>query len=133
MAGEDLGGITTVDTLTGEELPESVKPGEARAAAKTLVAFVKAGALNIDNLDDASAKDLAKVLRAADTATTETVWFGGGGFRVLDVSPSMFEADDGIVFLADWMTNGQLAEATAAQLGTSPILPSADARVAPDL
>jgi adenine-specific DNA-methyltransferase len=29
----------------------------------------------------------------------------------------MFEADGGIVFLADWMTNGALAEATAAQLG----------------
>ena len=29
----------------------------------------------------------------------------------------MFEVDDGMVFLADWMTNGALAEATAAQLG----------------
>jgi len=29
----------------------------------------------------------------------------------------MFEADEGLVFLADWMTNGALAEATAAQLG----------------
>ncbi len=44
-------------------------------------------------------------------------WEGGGGFRVLEVAPSMFEADDGMVFLADWMTNGALAEATAAQLG----------------
>lgn len=44
-------------------------------------------------------------------------WEGGGGFRVLDVAPSMFQADDGLVFLADWMTNGTLAEATAAQLG----------------
>ena len=49
---------------------------------------------------------------------TETVdWKGGGGFQVLDVSPSMFEADNGLVFLADSMTNGVLAEATAAQLG----------------
>lgn len=44
-------------------------------------------------------------------------WEGGGGFRVLDVAPSMFETDGGLVFLADWMTNGALAEATAAQLG----------------
>lgn len=44
-------------------------------------------------------------------------WKGGGGFRVLEVAPSMFEADGGMVFLADWMTNGALAEATAAQLG----------------
>lgn len=44
-------------------------------------------------------------------------WKGGGGFRTVDVAPSMFEADGGLVFLADWMTNGALAEATAAQLG----------------
>jgi adenine-specific DNA-methyltransferase len=49
--------------------------------------------------------------------TAVTGWAGGGGFRVLDVSPSMFEADRGLVFLADWMTNGTLSEATAAQLG----------------
>jgi adenine-specific DNA-methyltransferase len=44
-------------------------------------------------------------------------WTGGGGFRVLAVAPSMFEADGRVVFLADSMTNGVLAEATAAQLG----------------
>lgn len=44
-------------------------------------------------------------------------WSGGGGFRVLDIASSMFEADRGLVVLADWMTNGTLAEATAAQLG----------------
>ena len=49
--------------------------------------------------------------------TVLTEWAGGGGFRVLDVAPSMFDADGGMVFLADWMTNGALAEATAAQLG----------------
>lgn len=49
--------------------------------------------------------------------TPITGWKGGSGFRVLEVAPSMFEADSGVVFLADWMTNGALAEATAAQLG----------------
>jgi adenine-specific DNA-methyltransferase len=44
-------------------------------------------------------------------------WTGGGGFRVLEVAPSMFEAEAGLVFLGNWMTNGKLAEATAAQLG----------------
>lgn len=39
------------------------------------------------------------------------------GFRVLDIAPSMFEAEDGLVFLAEWVTNGKLSEATAAQLG----------------
>lgn len=55
--------------------------------------------------------------QSIDKTTTETVWSGGGGFRVLDVAPSMFEIDGGLVFLADWMSNGVLAEATAAQLG----------------
>lgn len=43
-------------------------------------------------------------------------WQGGGGFRTLEVAPSMFEADGTNVWLADWAVNGQLAEATAAQL-----------------
>lgn len=61
---------------------------------------------------------LTKVVQAADgggiTALVE--WAGGGGFRVLDVAPSMFEVTDGHVFLSDWTTNGKLAEVTAAQL-----------------
>jgi adenine-specific DNA-methyltransferase len=44
-------------------------------------------------------------------------WSGGGGFRILDVAPSMFGVDGGLVVLADWATNGRLSEATAAQLG----------------
>lgn len=44
-------------------------------------------------------------------------WEGGGGFRILDVAHSMFTADEGHVFLAEWAVNGALAEATAAQLG----------------
>jgi adenine-specific DNA-methyltransferase len=62
---------------------------------------------------------LSKVVRGLDPGgiTDTTGWAGGGGFRVLDVVPSMFDADGGMVFLADWMTNGKLAEATAAQLG----------------
>jgi len=43
-------------------------------------------------------------------------WQGGGGFRILDIAPSMFEAIDGQVFLSEWATNGKLAEVTAAQL-----------------
>ncbi len=44
-------------------------------------------------------------------------WNGGGGFRILDVAPSMFVESGGYVVLADWAVNGRLAEATAAQLG----------------
>jgi adenine-specific DNA-methyltransferase len=62
---------------------------------------------------------LTKVVGGTDDGgvTEQAGWEGGGGFRVLDVAPSMFEAQDGLVFLADWMTNGKLSEATAAQLG----------------
>jgi adenine-specific DNA-methyltransferase len=49
--------------------------------------------------------------------TRDVDWHGGGGLRHMRVAPSMFEQDQGLVFLADWMTNGALAEATAAQLG----------------
>jgi adenine-specific DNA-methyltransferase len=62
---------------------------------------------------------LTKVVQGGDAGgiTEITGWSGGGGFRMLAVAPSMFEADEGLVFLADSMTNGRLAEATAAQLG----------------
>ncbi len=55
--------------------------------------------------------------RDPDGVTALAGWEGGGGLRVLDVAPSMFEAEGGLVYLAEWMTNGKLAEATAAQLG----------------
>ena len=62
---------------------------------------------------------LTKVVEGNDPGgvTEITGWSNGGGFRVLDVAPSMFETDGGLVFLADSMTNGRLAEATGAQLG----------------
>lgn len=62
---------------------------------------------------------LRKVVAGEDPGgvTELSGWSGGGGFRRLNVAASMFEADAGLVFLGDWMTNGKLAEATAAQLG----------------
>lgn len=63
---------------------------------------------------------LTKVVKGNDPGgvTEQHEWSGGSGFRVLDVAPSMFDADeDGTVFLADWAVDDDLAEATAAQLG----------------
>ena len=121
VAGDDPGGITTAETLTGEDLPEGVKPGESRSAARVLEAWLKAEAFadlgGLLGTGDATARELVKFLRAADKTKTEVTWSGGGGFRVLEVSQSMFEVDGGLVFLADQMTNGIMAEATAAQLG----------------
>ncbi len=48
--------------------------------------------------------------------TEQAGWTGGGGFRVLDVAASMFDEDEGTVYLAEWATNSRLAEACAAQL-----------------
>lgn len=70
-------------------------------------------------LDQFAQPRLSRVVAGEDPGgiTSLAGWAGGGGIRVLEVSASMFEADGGLVFLAEWMTNGALAEATAAQLG----------------
>jgi adenine-specific DNA-methyltransferase len=70
-------------------------------------------------IDTYAVPRMTKVVRGEDPdgVTETTGWLGGGGFRVLAVAPSMFEADAGLVFLANSMTNSRLAEATAAQLG----------------
>lgn len=62
---------------------------------------------------------LETVIAGADPGgiTAAVSWEGGGGFRVLDVAPSMFEDDEGIIVLSEWATGGALGEATAAQLG----------------
>lgn len=50
---------------------------------------------------------------------TTRLWHGGGGFTHLEVGPSMFEEVEGMVLLADWATQGDLAEAMCAQLEVS--------------
>ena len=39
--------------------------------------------------------------------TEDVGWAGGGGFRILDVAPSMFEDDKGTLLLADWAVNNK--------------------------
>lgn len=70
-------------------------------------------------IQDYALPRLSKVIAGDDPGgvTEETGWNGGGGFRVLSVAPSMFEEDEGVIVLAEWATNGALAEVTAAQLG----------------
>lgn len=74
-----------------------------------------------ENVETYALPRLAKVVAGQDRGgvTAENEWAGGGGFRVLDVRPSMFEDAGGVVSLAEWATNGALAQATAAQLGFS--------------
>jgi len=117
VAGEDPGGITTIETLVGEDLPEGVKPGDSRVAARAIDTLHVAGLLDdVQGLDASITAALVKALRVVDKTRTDVVWHGGGGFRVMDVAPSMFEAVEGHVFLSEWATNGKLAEVTAAQL-----------------
>lgn len=62
---------------------------------------------------------LEKVVRGEDPGgiTADVGHEKGGGFRVLEIGPSMYDFVDDRVFLADWVTNGAFAEAVAAQLG----------------
>src|SRR5581483_6605179 len=60
---------------------------------------------------------LEKVVAGDDPGgvTEATGWQGGGGFRVLEVAPSMFAEVQGRVWLAGWATDRALAEANAAR------------------
>lgn len=72
-----------------------------------------------ETLDAFTLPRLRRVVEGNDPGgiTDAAEWKGGGGFRVLDVAPSMFEVEDASVFIAGWASNGKLAEVTAAQLG----------------
>jgi adenine-specific DNA-methyltransferase len=62
---------------------------------------------------------MEQVVKSEDPGgiTAEVEWQGGGGFRYLEVGPSMFEDIEGTTVLSDWAVGGALAEAVAAQLG----------------
>ncbi len=74
--------------------------------------------LSADTVDTFIVPRLGKVVDGGGSGgvSEAVVWKGGGGFTEARVAPSMFEDVDGTVVLADWATNGQLAEAVAAQL-----------------
>jgi adenine-specific DNA-methyltransferase len=72
-----------------------------------------------DTIETFTLPRLEKVVAGGDPGgvTEQTGWEGGGGFRYLEVGPSMFAEVGGRVWLADWANDRDLAEATAAQLG----------------
>jgi len=74
---------------------------------------------NRDTLDTFVIPRLTRVIDGQDAGgiSHAVKWAGGGGFRMLDVGPSMFDDDEGVVVLAEWAVSTSLAEATAAQLG----------------
>ncbi|MGY1578500.1 site-specific DNA-methyltransferase [Streptomyces sp. MN13] len=118
--GEDPGGVTStterIAAVAGDdeddmELPEGVSPESAQEFNRVLSKVVKANSANFD-------EKTIKALKAATKTKNVTTlnWHGGGGFTHLRVGESMFEDIAGIVVLADWATQGALAEAMCAQL-----------------
>lgn len=71
-----------------------------------------------DTVETYATPRLTKVVDGRDAGgiTEAVVWAGGGGLRILDIAPSMFQSVDDQVFLSEWATNGELAEVAAAQL-----------------
>ena len=55
-----------------------------------------------DTVRDFAMPRLRQVVEGNDPGgvTDLTGWRGGGGFRVVDVAPSMFEESDGVVYLS---------------------------------
>ena len=68
-------------------------------------------------VEDFTLPRLERVVLGTDKGgvTKALGWPGGGGFRVLEVAPSMYEESSGRVVLSDWVTNGRLTEVVAAQ------------------
>lgn len=142
VSGHDLGGITSDTTVEFVgDLPDGVAPEAVKRTANSLGDLLEYGtfkelpkprrterngplaqvvALLEEHPDvrKALVDKMAQQMRTA--AKTQTIkvksWKGGGGFDVVRVAPSMFAADDGHLYLADWATGGALAEAVAAQV-----------------
>jgi adenine-specific DNA-methyltransferase len=118
VLGSDKDGVSIDEerTFTGVT-PGNVTPEDAYNANRVLREVVK----NVDfaDLEHAAVDEaLARIRAALATRNKATVrWTGGGGFRVLDVYPSMFEVEDGVAYLSEWATGQLLTEAVAAQYG----------------
>ncbi|MET7936051.1 DNA methyltransferase [Streptomyces sp. NPDC005322] len=118
--GQDPGGVTSIteriaaigdDSDDDMELPEGVSPEEAQEFNRVLNKVTKASP---GGFDEKTIKALKAATKTKDVTTLN--WHGGGGFTHLRVGESMFEEVAGIVVLADWATQGALAEAMCAQL-----------------
>ncbi|MEV6303897.1 site-specific DNA-methyltransferase [Actinoplanes sp. NPDC051861] len=111
VMGEEHGGITTsTDRVADVDLPDEMTAEEAQEFNRLLNKVLKG--VDIDR----------KTLNAVRTVTktrnqTVTLWHGGGGFSHLEIGPSMFESIADVIVLAEWATQGDLAQAMCAQLG----------------
>jgi adenine-specific DNA-methyltransferase len=128
VAGTEPGGVTSTSELVSksDRLPDTVTPAQAREAARVLNALVRVKA--VPSLSTETIRDIRSVLAVEESEVK--LWDGGGGFRVLDVAPTMFDVENGDIFLSGWATGDLLAEAVAAQYGFSfdPVPPFAGRR-----
>lgn len=116
--GADEAGISqrTTEATAATNLPNGTSADDFATAAKALKAAIGAGLIKGDAPDvTASMKLLERLGRK--TKRTQVLWSGGGGFRAVTVSPSIYEVTQYGVLLADWATNGKFARAVAGQLG----------------
>lgn len=115
VRGDDSGGITSTSERVAAhdvDLPDGMTAAEAQEFTRLLNKVAKSDEVEIDK---AALKALREATKTRDVTTVN--WHGGGGFTHLIVGPSMFEEIEGMVLLADWATNGDLAKAMCAQLG----------------
>jgi adenine-specific DNA-methyltransferase len=77
------------------------------------------GELNGDTINAFTRPRLERVVDGTDTGgiTSSVEWTGGGGFRLVNVYPSLYESNALGLFVADWPSPIQLRKAIAAQLG----------------
>ncbi|MEU8387367.1 site-specific DNA-methyltransferase [Micromonospora sp. NPDC048843] len=111
VRGEEPGGVTTLTQRVADaDLPADMTPDEAQEFNRLLTKVVKG--VDLD-------REAVKALRDATKTRnqTATIWHGGGGFSHYEIGPSMFESIADIVVLAEWATQGDLAQAMCAQLG----------------
>lgn len=109
--GEDPGGVTTTtERVATETLPEGMTPAEAQEFNRLLNKVEKSS----DAFNATTIRDLRAVTKTKDNKTT--IWQAGGGFTHLVIGESMFVQMAGMTLLADWATQGALAEAMCAQL-----------------
>ncbi|WP_431945563.1 site-specific DNA-methyltransferase [Micromonospora marina] len=111
VRGEEPGGVTTsTERVADADLPADMTPDEAQEFNRLLNKVVKG--VDLD-------REAIKALRDATKTRNQTtaIWHGGGGFSHYEIGPSMFESVGDIVVLAEWATQGDLAQAMCAQLG----------------
>lgn len=93
--------------------------GTTAAVAQKLGRRWVVGEILPSTVDSVIVPRLLKVISGQDRGgISESVgWQGGGGFRTVEIGPSMYEVTPFGVLLADWATNGRFARAVAGQLG----------------